>query len=77
MEQPNLSDFNPDEVLDQIAVKHACAQLEELMQDEAFWKMADMKIKYAAHVNKNAVENGFSEEQAFELACTMTDAMFT
>ena len=47
------------------------------MQDASFWKMADMKVKFAAHVNTNAVENGFSEDQAFDLAVAMTDAMFT
>tara|TARA_R110001583_G_scaffold32521_1_gene110802 strand:+ start:851 stop:1084 length:234 start_codon:yes stop_codon:yes gene_type:complete len=77
MEQPNLNDFNPDKVLDEISVRHACTQLEELMQDASFWKMADMKVKFAAHVNTNAVENGFSEDQAFDLAVAMTDAMFT
>ena len=71
------SDLSDDEILDKISIRHACTQLEELMQDESFWKMADMKVKYAAHVQKNAIANGFSEEQAFDLACSMTDAMFT
>jgi len=77
MEQPELDGFNPDNILDQIAVKHACAQLEELLGDESFWKMTSMKVQYASYVNKCAVEQGFTADQAFDLACTMTDGMFT
>lgn len=54
MEQSDLNAFNPDEILDQIAVKHACTQLEELFEDESFWKMTMMKITYCGYVNKSA-----------------------
>ena len=76
MEQSNVDGFNPDDILDQIAVKHACQQLEELMDDESFWKMTMMKVRYAAYVHQCAVEQGFSSEHAFELACSMTEHMF-
>ena len=77
MEQSDLNAFNPDEILDQIAVKHACTQLEELFEDESFWKMTMMKITYCGYVHKSALEQGFTPEQAFDLSWSMTESMFT
>ena len=76
MEQSDVDGFNPDHILDQIAVKHACNQLEELMNDESFWKMTMMKVRYAAYVHQCGVDQGLSPDQAFELACSMTESMF-